>query len=222
MKYSQITKQIYKENSAIFIKYWWALLGLSILYHTYQYLIFKFVKVSAEHLSIVMSVYHVVTYPVIILVIMYLVDCYNKKHLPKDFSKLITDTKRCYLRIICIYLVIAFFGRNFGFGATLVIFVVMYIKLPFLEQEIFFKNSSLWKAIKNTNARTNEEDIMKVITVLIVMFLVIYFGIEKINRIAVGSDVIYKRTILLSISVIKLTFFFFCKAVLTKVYTNIK
>ena len=96
MKYSQITKQIYKENSAIFIKYWWALLGLSILYHTYQYLIFKFVKVSAEHLSIVMSVYHVVTYPVIILVIMYLVDCYNKKHLPKDFSKLITDTKRCY------------------------------------------------------------------------------------------------------------------------------
>jgi len=222
MKYSKIVNQVYKENGAIFLRYWWVFLGLSILCHTYQYLIAKFVPVNSEFLSDILFAYRILIYPIIVLLIMYLVECYNNKQLPKDLNKMIADAKRCYPRIILIYLFANLIKQHLGFGSSLIVFVLMYIKFPFLEQEIFFKNASLWKAIKNTNELTNREDVIKIITVLMIMFLFVYFIIEKINRITLDSDISYKNMILIANGVIKMSFFFFCKAVLTKVYTNIK
>ena len=222
MEYSKIIKQVFKENSAIVIKYWWAFLGMSSLYHLYQYLILKFVNVDSKYLHKIMSAYHILIYPLLVLIIMYLVDCYNKNRLPVDFNKLIKDAKRCYIRIILIYLAMDLIRRYFGLGAILIVFTIMYVKLPFLEQEIFFKDSSLWGAIKNTNELTNEGDIIKTITILVLVFLVVYFVLEKIMRIVLNSYIDYKRMVLVGVSIVELTFFLFCKAVLTKVYSNIK
>ena len=71
-----------------------------------------------------------------------------------DFNKLIKNATRGHIRIILIYLAMSLVGRYFEFKATLIAFTAMYVKLPFLEQEIFFKDLSLWESIKYTNALT--------------------------------------------------------------------
>ena len=222
MKFPQTEKQIFKESLKILARYWWTLLGLAILYYLYPYLILKFIKIDSKYSLKILSTYHVLICPMIGLIIMHLIDCYNKSKLPTDFKKIILDTKRCYIRIFLVYLVADLAKRHLGFGATLIIFVVLYIKLPFLEQEIFFKDSSLWKAIKQTNELTNRPDVMRIITVLAMVFLAIYLGIDKTERLIKASSLDYKQTLSLIMDVLELSFFLFCKAVLTKVYTNIK
>jgi hypothetical protein len=221
MKYSQLCVQLYKESTAVLKRYCQFFLGLSALYHLYQYLIFKFVKIDGTQLVNSMSAYHVLIYPSIILIVIYLVDRFNSKKGPQDFAKLMMDGKRCYFRILLIYLAVELVRRYFGFGTGLLVFFVMYTKLPFLEQEIFFKNSSLWQALKNSNELTNRPEIVKSITILVLVFILAYLAIQKITNLTLSSDLIYKQAILASISVIEFTFFLFCKAVLTKIYTRI-
>ncbi|NRA74281.1 MAG: hypothetical protein HRU36_06080 [Rickettsiales bacterium] len=219
MSYLKIIRQVFNENIPIFIKYWWFFLSISLLYHGYQYLILTFISVKSEYFSVILAVYHVLITPIIMLVIMYVVDCYNKNKLPTDFNKLIKDTRRCYIRIFLIYLTIYFVRKYFGFGATLIIFVIMYIKFPFLEQEIFFRDTSLWKAIKNNNELTNQESTIKTITVLIVLFLIVYGVITKISQVIISYEIQHEKIILYGLNILMIAFFLFCKAVLTKVYT---
>jgi hypothetical protein len=220
MKYSTIAKHIYKENLPLLAKYWWAFLGISGLYHLYQYLIFKFVTPDQTYFSKVMLAYHVLVYPMIALIIMYLVDCHNRRQLPKDFGKVVADAKRCYLRILLVYLAADIMSRYLGTGGGLIVFAILYIKLPFLEQEMFFKDSSLWTAIKHSNELTNREDMVRTITVLMLIFLPSYLIIKKLNQFTQSSGLEYKQMILLTISLIERTFYLFGKAVLTKVYTD--
>jgi hypothetical protein len=222
MKYSEIALRVCKESLSILIKYWWVFLGMSCLYHLYQYLIFRFFNIDLQHVDNVISTYNVLIYPVIVLVIMYMVDCNNKKQLPKDFNRIMSDAKRCYFRILLIYLAMELLRKNFGFGSSLVVFAVMYVKFPFVEQEIFFKDSSMWQAIKNTNEITNREDMIRAITILVFMFLVIYFLIQQMNYMILRSSIGHKPSIVLTIDLLRFSFYLFCKAVLTKVYTNIK
>jgi hypothetical protein len=220
MKYSTIAKHVSKENLPILAKYWWAFLGISGLYHLYQYLIFKFVTPDQAYLSKIMSAYHVLVYPMIVLIIMYLVDCHNKRRLPKDFGKLVADAKRCYIRILLVYLAIDIMSRYLGAGGGLIVFAILYIKFPFLEQEMFFKDSSLWNSIKNSNELTNGEDMVRTITVLMLIFLPVYLIIKKLSQFTQSSGLDHKQMILLTISLIERAFYLFCKAVLTKVYTD--
>ena len=132
------------------------IVALVVMHFFYQYLLTKLLG-NSKNLSIYLSTYNIFIYPALTIFILHFIHCSLENRNPLDIDLLFQDAKRCYGSIFIFYFTIYILHSFIGNTAGLLLFIIIYLKLPFIEASIFLNKSSLWESIKENNELTQNK-----------------------------------------------------------------
>ena len=87
------------------------------------------------------------------------------------YKELLNKVRSKYIKLVLLYLVITFFSVYLGSGA-IILYSVIFLKVPFVEVMIFGSNVSVLEAIKRNNSITQDKLLRCLLMVLFAFLLI--------------------------------------------------
>ena len=94
----------------------------------------------------------------------------KKKH---DTKIIYADIKRCYLKFFILHTVISLFVFYVS-GAGILLYMIIFLKFPFVEAMMYFHNTSIMDAIKK-NYEEIDGKMLRYMMILLFLFMVVRF-----------------------------------------------
>lgn len=152
---------------------WVYIISVAFIHYLYIFLIAHFLA-GSKNLILYISIYKILLYPALVIFIVHFIRCGIEKKPPLDINTIFAHTKRCYGRVFIFYFLVNMAESNLGYLSMLMIFVVMYLKFPFIEAVIFFKDTSLSDSLKD-NYRITKENLFKYLSLILFVFFICIF-----------------------------------------------
>lgn len=154
--------------AAILKKYFIVIIALASVYSSYSaglYYIFQ----NKIHFTYYTHIYNAVFFPIVLLFLFACIDNHLKKKSLYDFFSVIPLIKRCYLRLVIYYAMINILVL---YGSTFLLYILIFIKIPFVEAMIYFNNTPLFAAIKESHGKTQGKVLRYLMILLFLYFLI--------------------------------------------------
>lgn len=166
---------LFKESFSLFLKilreYFIVIFSIGAVQSSYKIILSYFLSASKNVIFYLIS-YDVILKPFFLIILISIISQYftnKKKH---DFKYIYSGVKRCYIRFVLFHAGIGVFLFFIGYKSSILLYMLIFLKLPFVESFIYFEDTSVISAIKNSDAKTQGK-FLRYMMLLLFMFLVI-------------------------------------------------
>ncbi|MBP9792256.1 MAG: hypothetical protein KBC27_03495, partial [Rickettsiales bacterium] len=153
-------------------------ISIASLHFFYQYLI-SVIVTDPSKTKLLVLIYNICVSPILAILLMYLIKEKLTYHNIIDNSKnIFHQSQRCYVRLLVYCTILTAIKLLLSPGTNFLLFLIITIKLPFVESGIYFNNQSLWESIKSSFNHT-QESILRVTLTIASLALVSYLFLIK-------------------------------------------
>lgn len=200
MKLSDIIKNTVNRAYTILQRSWILILGIANINFLYQYLISILIS-DVNKMQMTVLVYNVLIFPLISLLIMYIIkEKITYSTITKHAQHILKDSQKYYGRLLAYYLILASIKMFLGNGSNFLFFLIVIIKLPFIEQYIYFENKPFWESVKDSFEQT-QDNILRSTLILATITIVLYIILVKSIQITNTSSIAKPLSMVLSLVV---------------------
>jgi hypothetical protein len=109
--------------------------------------------------------------PILLIALFIILTEFNSVMDISFYKELLNKVRSKYIKLVLLYLVITFFSVYLGSGA-IILYSVIFLKVPFVEVMIFGSNVSVLEAIKRNNSITQDKLLRCLLMVLFAFLLI--------------------------------------------------
>ena len=128
--------------------------------------------IQESNINLYILTYNSLVKPLFILILIIQVSQFFAKEKLYDLELIYANVKRCYLKFILYYFIISVCIFLIGGSASILVYMLVFLKLPFVEASMYFNNASTLSAMKYSHEKTQGK-ILRYMMILLFLFLVI-------------------------------------------------
>lgn len=170
-----------------FKRSWLLIVGVASIHFFYQYLISALLS-DPTTIRTSILIYNMVALPIITLFIMHIIkERVTHKNLLGHIKNIFQESQRCYGRLLMYFIIVTVIKSFLTTGTNFLLFLIIIIKLPFIEPAIYFNNKSLWESVKISFEYTQNNVLKVTLFIAALVIFLSFFFIKSLQIINIST-----------------------------------
>lgn len=165
--------RLFKESSALFFKvlkeYCVLILAIGAVQSVYKLILHYFIQ-GAMDSPIYLILYNIILKPFFLVILIAVIAQFFSGKKSYAFQEIYLGLKRCYVRFVLFYSAISICLFFIGYNSSILLYMLIFLKLPFVEASIYFEDTSTLSAIKSSHEKTQGK-LLRYMMILLFTFL---------------------------------------------------